>query len=276
VTDSRPRRFHFGEFTLDEFSYRLERGEHPLRLERLPMELLILLLQRRGELVSREEIGQRLWDEDVFVDVDHGINVAIRKVRLALRDDPEKPRFIETVVGKGYRFSGPVTRNGESGSPAQPLQPTVDAVSIPAASPPGKRIPSFPRRLGFGAAAVLAVVAVSLVVHGVAARRTGPSPIKSLAVLPLKNLSGDAAQEYFADGMTEALIGRLSLIRDLRVISRTSVMRFKDTRVSVPEIARTLRVDAIVEGSVSREGGRVRVTAQLIRAEADEHIWSEV
>jgi TolB-like protein len=240
------------------------------------MELLILLLQRRGELVSREEIGQRLWDEDVFVDVDHGINVAIRKVRLALRDDPEKPRFIETVVGKGYRFSGPVTRNGESGSPAQPLQPTVDAVSIPAASPPGKRIPSFPRRLGFGAAAVLAVVAVSLVVHGVAARRTGPSPIKSLAVLPLKNLSGDAAQEYFADGMTEALIGRLSLIRDLRVISRTSVMRFKDTRVSVPEIARTLRVDAIVEGSVSREGGRVRVTAQLIRAEADEHIWSEV
>src|SRR5205823_4004294 len=121
--------------------------------------------------------------------------------------------------------------------------------------------------------AVLAVLALPYLT--IRSRTGGPSKINSLAVLPLKNLSGDPAQEYFADGMTEPIIGRFSIIRGLRVISRTSVMRFKDTRTPVPEIAKALSVDAMVEGSVIREGGRVRVHAQLIRGATDEHFWAE-
>jgi len=138
-----------------------------------------------------------------------------------------------------------------------------------------RRIPEAPHWLVLGGLAILAIVTLTYVVirsHKVNATR---SKIQSLAVLPLKNLSGDPTQEYLADGMTEALIGRLSGIHDLRVISRTSVMRFKDTQLSVPEIAKTLGVEAIVEGSVMREGNRIRVHAQLIRAATDDHFWSE-
>jgi TolB-like protein len=136
-------------------------------------------------------------------------------------------------------------------------------------------IPRVGRWLVLGGVLVLALLAVTyLMTRGHAGGATRPK-ITSLAVLPLKNLSGDATQEYLADGMTEALIGRLSNIHDLRVISRTSAMHFKDTQLSVPEIAKTLRVDAIVEGSVIREGSRIRVTAQLIRGASDEHLWSE-
>ena len=214
------REFHFGEFKLDQSRYRLERGDRLLRLEKRPMDLLILLAERSGELVSRDEIAEKLWGKDVFVDVEHSINTAVRKVRQVLHDDPDKPRFVETVVGKGYRFAAPVVcKNGKS--EAQPA-------------------------------------------------------IKSLAVLPLKNLSGDPSQEYLADGMTEELIGRLSGIQDLRVISRTSSMQFKDSKLSVPEIARALNVDAVVEGSVIRENDRIRVHAQLIRGATDEHFWSAI
>ncbi|MGA7767843.1 MAG: winged helix-turn-helix domain-containing protein [Candidatus Sulfotelmatobacter sp.] len=246
-----------------------------MRLEKLPMELLILLVQRRGELVSREEIAGCLWGKNVFLDVDHSINTAIRKVRLALRDDPEKPRFVETVVGKGYRFAAPVVcSNGDSNPQAQPLpSPTQVASAVPVAD---ERVVSVRMRVLLVGVAVLALFTVALVMkRGGGARGAMQPAVNSLAVLPLKNLSGDSSQEYFADGMTEAVIGRLSMIRGLRVISRTSVMHFKDTRMSVPEIAKTLHVDAIVEGSVIREGGRVRVTVQLIRGATDEHIWAE-
>ena len=269
--------FHFADFTLDQSRYRLQRGEHILRLEKRPMELLILLVERRGELVSREEIAERLWGKDVFLDVDRSINTAIGKVRAALRDDPEKPRFVETVVGKGYRFAAKVTcGNGDSNLQAQPLSVSAQTASSPAGlSMEGKAIRMRPRVL-LGGLAVLALFIVTLVMsHDGSPKGTGQPAIKSLAVLPLKNLSGDPTQEYLADGMTEALIGRLSSIRDLRVISRTSVMLFKDTRISLPEIAKTLHVDAIVEGSVIREGSRIRVTAQLIRGSTDEHFWSE-
>ena len=269
--------FHFGDFTLDQSRYRLQRGARVLRLEKLPMELLLLMIQRRGELVSREEIAERLWGKDVFLDVDHGINTAIRKVRLALRDDPEKPRFVETVVGKGYRFAAPVIcSNGDSNPQAQPLPSPTQVASGPAVLSTEKRVVSVRLRVLLGAVAVLAVFTVAWVLNrGGGAKGTRQPAIKSLAVLPLKNLSGDPAQEYFADGMTEAVIGRLSMISGLRVISRTSVMGFKDTRMSAPEIARTLHVDAIVEGSVIREGNRVRVAVQLIRGTTDEHIWAE-
>ena len=267
--------FHFGDFTLDQSCYRLQRGERLLRLEKLPMELLILLVQRRGELVSREEIAGCLWGKNVFLDVDHSINTAIRKVRLALRDDPEKPRFVETVVGKGYRFAAPVVcSNGDSNPQAQPLpSPTQVASAVPVAD---ERVVSVRMRVLLVGVAVLALFTVALVMkRGGGARGAMQPAVNSLAVLPLKNLSGDSSQEYFADGMTEAVIGRLSMIRGLRVISRTSVMHFKDTRMSVPEIAKLLHVDAIVEGSVIREGSRVRVTVQLIRGATDEHIWAD-
>ncbi len=239
------------------------------------MELLILLVQRRGELVSREEIAGCLWGKNVFLDVDHSINTAIRKVRLALRDDPEKPRFVETVVGKGYRFAAPVVcSNGDSNPQAQPLpSPTQVASAVPVAD---ERVVSVRMRVLLVGVAVLALFTVALVMkRGGGARGAMQPAVNSLAVLPLKNLSGDSSQEYFADGMTEAVIGRLSMIRGLRVISRTSVMHFKDTRMSVPEIAKLLHVDAIVEGSVIREGSRVRVTVQLIRGATDEHIWAD-
>ena len=269
--------FHFGDFTLDQSRYRLQKGERLLRLEKLPMELLILLVQRRGELVSREEIAEHLWGKDVFVDVDHSINTAVRKIRQVLKDDPERPRFVETVVGKGYRFAAPVVcRNGASNSqeeiPVAPVRVEEDA-AVPSMESQHR---SASRWTVIGTVAVLA----SLIVAGVwfrgrTAKPVAHSAIKSIAVLPLKNLSGDSTQEYLADGITEALIGRLARIHDLRVISRTSVMHYKDTQLSMPEIARTLRVDALVEGSVIREGNRIRVHAQLIRGPTDEHFWSE-
>ena len=267
--------FHFGEFTLDQSSYRLQRGERFLRLEKIPMELLILLAQRQGELVSREEIAERLWGKDVFLDVDHSINTAIRKVRLVLRDDSEKPRFVETVVGKGYRFAAPVVfSNGDSKPQAQPPPSPVQVPPAPAVLPTTERGVSVrPWVLLGGVVALLTVVFVLKRESHVQA--TAQPAIKSLAVLPLKNLSGDPEQEYLADGMTEELIGRLSNIHGLRVISRTSAMRFKDTRQTVPQIAQALRVDAIVEGSVIREGDHVRVNAQLIRGATDEHIWAQ-
>ena len=267
--------FHFADFTLDQSRYRLQRGEDILRLEKRPMELLILLVERRGELVSREEIAERLWGKDVFLDVDRSINTAISKVRVALRDDPEKPRFVETVVGKGYRFAAPVMCNGDSRAQAQPLSAAAQEDSRPAVVSTQDRASSMRLSVLVGAA-VLALLAVAFVwIRSGVVKGTRQPAIKSLAVLPLKNLSGDATQEYLADGMTEELIGRLAGIHNLRVISRTSVMRFKDTQLSVPEIGKTLGVDAVVEGSVIREGSTIRVHAQLIRAATDEHFWSE-
>jgi TolB-like protein/tetratricopeptide (TPR) repeat protein/DNA-binding winged helix-turn-helix (wHTH) protein len=247
------------------------------------MELLFLLVERRGELVTREEVADRLWGTTVFVDIDQSINTAVRKVRMVLGDDPDKPRFIETVVGKGYRFAAPVAVNGggtvsaKAGLPGT-SQPTQSGESAAIAAVPAQRMHRRPPVLMLLASigAVLAILASGWVATHV--RNTGSSThrgIKSLVVLPLKNLSRDPGQEYLADGMTEEIIGRLSAIHDLRVISRTSAMQFKDSRLSVPEIAKALNVDALVEGSVIRDGDHVRVHAQLIRAATDEHFWSE-
>lgn len=273
--------FHFEDFTLDQSGYRLQRGGHILRLERRPMELLFLLIERRGELVTREEVADRLWGTTVFVDIDQSINTAVRKVRSVLHDDPDKPRFIETVVGKGYRFAAPVLVNGKGTLPATPGsvaplgQPQADQSAEIAAEPTRQRRPALFVLLAT-TAVVLAIVAsgwVAIHVHNT--RKSLQPPIRSLVVLPLKNLSGDPRQEYLADGMTEALVSRLSSIHDLRVISRTTAMRLKNSELSVPEIAKTLQVDVVVEGSVIRDGNRIRVTAQLIRGATDEHFWSE-
>jgi TolB-like protein/DNA-binding winged helix-turn-helix (wHTH) protein/Tfp pilus assembly protein PilF len=272
----------FRDFELDPAQFELRRTGHRVRLERKPLELLILLVEKRGTLVSREEIIQRVWGDDVYFDAERGINNAVRKIRAALHDESGQPHFVETVVGKGYRFIASI--NGATAATPSPnvgpaVAPAVTDVDEPA------RISWLARAGRTGrvlAATGLVLVIVAMVIAVTLARvrqhlfASSSSPrIQSLAVLPLANLSGDATHEYFADGMTEALIGRLSTIRGLRVISRTSVMRFKDTRMSAPEIAKALNVDAIVEGSVIRDGGRVRVHAQLIRAATDEHFWSE-
>ena len=270
----------FGEdFAVDFRPRRLRHRDRVLRLERIPLEFLLLLLEHPGEIVSREQIVAKVWGEGVFLDTDNSVRGAIRKIRQVLKDDPAQPRFIQTITGQGYRFIAPVL--GPPSDLAQAVasiqETSTEVTAEVPVYPQGNSRPRFRyarRWLVPGVAALLALAAVYVLSKS---RRTDATThkIASLAVLPLKNLSGDPGQDYLADGMTEALIGRLSMIRGLRVISRTSVMRFQANRTPVPEIARMLDVDAIVEGSVIREGSRVRVQAQLIRAATDEHFWSE-
>ncbi len=278
------RRFSFDEFEVDLRSGELwERGNR-LRLQDQPFQVLRVLLERRGEIVTRDELKQTLWPADTFVDFDDGLNTAVRKIRDALGDSAEKHRYIETIPRRGYRFMGCLSdlRPAVLSSPAEesndgPVQEfSRSDPSAPGVLPAPAQLLSIRWRMLLTAAAALALFSTALVLYrGSSAKGTSQPRIKSLAVLPLKNLSADPTQEYLADGMTEALIGRLAEIHDLRVISRTSVMQYKDTKEALPEIAKTLGVDAIVEGSVIRDGNRIRVHAQLIRAATDEHFWSE-
>jgi TolB-like protein/DNA-binding winged helix-turn-helix (wHTH) protein/Flp pilus assembly protein TadD len=277
-------RLRFDEFEIDLRSAELWVRGNRTRLQDQPFQVFRVLLERRGEIVTRDELKQTLWPADTFVDFDDGLNTAVRKIRDALGDSAEKPRYIETIPRRGYRFVGrlaevapavlPLLAEESKESPEQKnagLSTSDSAVlaTQKAFLPTRWRVP-------LAGVAALAIFSVALVLYrSSSAKGARQPPIKSLAVLPLTNLSGDPKQEYLADGMTEALIGRLSEIHNLRVISRTSVTRFKDTHLSVPEIARTLQVDAIVEGSVIRDGSRIRVHAQLIRAATDEHFWSE-
>lgn len=255
----------FGSFELDVSMGELRERGVRLSIQGLPLQILAILAGKPGSLVTREELRTRLWPADTFVDFDHSIRNAVARLREALHDSAEHPRYIETLPRRGYRFIGQVAPPPSEGTPPAP----------PHAAEPSNGVTRWPSKLGLALILLGALVAAGILTSVRVWHHGRFAPIRSLAVLPLENLSGDPAQEYFSDGMTEALIGRLSSIRDLRVISRTSVMRFKGTRMSVPEIARTLHVDAIVEGSVIREGRRVRVHAQLIRGDTDEHFWSE-
>jgi len=260
-----------GKLRLDLSRYELSRDGQPVKLERQPMELLIFLVQRKGQLVTRHDIVEKLWGRDVFVD-DGSVNAAVFKVRSALKDDPENPKFLETVVGKGYRFIGDVeiisTPVGQHEAAVQQGFPSV-------AQPGSLRTVTTSILAALSVLALLYVSNVGRWRERLPGRAT-PGPIQSLAVLPLENLSHDAEQDYLADGMTEELITTLSKIGALRVISRMSVMRFKGTRQPLPEIARELNVDALVEGSILRFGNRVRITAQLIQAHQEKQLWAEI
>jgi len=261
-------KLRFRDYELDPDGFELCRAGHRVRLERKPMELLILLAENQGHLVKREEIIEKIWGKDFFFDAENGINNAIRKIRSALNDDPEQPRFVETSVGKGYRFITPVQRVLE---PASSLATEPLIRQGPAAF---RWRRAWVLALGL-AASIAAVFAFNLA--GIRSRvfaRSVP-PIRSIAVLPLQNLSGDATQEYFVDGMTDALITELAQFSSLRVISRTSAMHYKGSHQALPEIARELNVDAVVEGSVIRSGNRVRITAQLLEARSDRHLWAK-
>jgi len=256
----------FGDgFELDPRAYELRRDGRVLKLERIPMELLLLLVEERGQLVSRDRIIEKVWGKDVFLDTDNSINAAVRKIRQVLKDDSERPHFVQTVTGRGYRFIAPVE---EAGTPA--LERPV--ASAPARETSLRAKPNWPRLAS--ALALVAVVAVASALGLL--RRPGPAPVlRSIAVLPLDNLSGDPSQDYFVDGMTDALTTDLAKVGSMRVISRTSAMRYKGTKKGLPEIARELKVDGVVEGSVVRAGNRLRVTAQLIQAASDQHLWAE-
>ena len=262
----------FGDFRLDPDHFELCRAGQPLKLERKPMELLILLATHEGDIVTREEIVERLWGSEVFVDTKHGINAAIRKVRHVLGDDHDQPRFVHTVTGRGYRFVGPVVV----------IQPAIPSSSSSPAPQPSAEIPAIQaqshHRLWFilGSVAALLLIAVVVILRVRAhTTRTAIPAIQSLAVLPLTNLSGDPKQDYFADGMTDELTTMLAKDSTLRVISRTSAMQFKNPHQPLGEVARTLGVDGIVEGSISRADGEVHMTVQLIHAPSDTHLWAD-
>jgi TolB-like protein/tetratricopeptide (TPR) repeat protein len=207
----------FGPFELDQSAGELRKDGIRIRLQEQPLELLQILLEQPGNVIAREELQRRIWPSDTFVDFDHGINNAVKRLREALGDTAETPHYIETLPRRGYRFIGDI--------------------EVPTKVPPGR--------------------------------------IQSLAVLPLEDLSHDPEQEYFAEGLTEALITALAKIGELCVTSRTSVMLYERARKPLPEIARELRVDGIVEGTVLRSGGRVRISAQLIDGKSDQHLWAE-
>lgn len=273
--------YEFSGYRLDCERFELLRNGYSLRVERKPLELLILLASREGKLVTRAEIAERLWASDVFVDTEHGINTAIRKLRQLLRDDAEEPQFIQTVTGMGYRLVAPVVpvtgSARESNAKAEAAQTVGEDLEPPVASATGSR-----RRWWMVLAALAVLVAAVLGIpfneRSLAARWIAHGkehPIKSIAILPLSNFSGDPSQDYFAAGMTDELITMLAKDSTLSVTSRTSAMRFKGSSQPMREIARALRVDGIVEGSVSRSGNEVHMTLQLIRADTDTHVWAE-
>jgi TolB-like protein/DNA-binding winged helix-turn-helix (wHTH) protein/Tfp pilus assembly protein PilF len=262
-------KLRFRDYQLDPDEFELSRAGHRLRLERKPMELLILLAETQGQLVKREKIIEKIWGKDFFFDTENGINNAIRKIRSALNDDAEHPLFVETSLGKGYRFIAPVELVLEpAGSPA-PERSVI---------PQGPKV-SRSRRALVAALGVTTLIATVFAfnITGIRSRilPRGVPPIHSIAVLPLQNLSGDPNQEYFADGMTDALITELAQFSFLRVISRTSAMHYKGSHQPLPEIAKELNVDAVVEGSVIRSGNHVRITAQLVETRSDRHLWAK-
>jgi TolB-like protein/DNA-binding winged helix-turn-helix (wHTH) protein/Tfp pilus assembly protein PilF len=276
----RSAQIRFGVFEVDLRAGELRRKGLQVKLQEQPFRVLAMLLDHAGEVVTREELQTKLWPADTIVDFDHGLNKAINKVRKALGDSAENPRFVETVGRRGYRFIAeavvaegtPLDRSEPAieDSPATIEPDRVDFEGKPAAR---KRLPW---RLG-GTTSTFALGLVLVILLGWMLRlRSRPSiEIQSLAVLPLESLSSDASQEYFADGMTDELITDLAQISALRVISRTSVMPYKRARKPLAQIARELNVDAVVEGTVLRSGDRVRITAQLIEVSADKHIWSQ-
>jgi TolB-like protein/DNA-binding winged helix-turn-helix (wHTH) protein len=281
-----PRTIRFGVFEIDVRSGELRKQGRKVRLEGQPVQVLICLLENPGELVTRDELRKRLWPADTFVNFEYGLNAAVKRLRQALNDSAGNPRFVETLPRRGYRFLAPVqtvnasdiapnvseapAAESESESADFEVRDQVDLSKKTVVSEGVRWAPAW-KRSGLVLLLVLGILAVWMF-----RPKNSRSPlIRSLAVLPLENLSHDPAQDYFADGMTDELITELGQISQLRVISRTSMMTYRGARKSLPEIGRELNVDAVVEGTVLRFGDQVRITAQLIQASADKHLWSQ-
>jgi len=270
----------FGHYELDLYSREVRKGGMRIRVQQQPLKLLEILLERPGEMVTREELRTRIWPNESFGDFDQAVNVAVTKLRAALQDSAENPQYVETLPKRGYRFIAPVAIVG--GLSPDPTEASARNVSGGATHDAGRvagMADAPPHLLSLRGWKIIAfALLVCLLVLAGWVWRSNRQPsfsIRSLAVLPLDNLSGDASQDYFADGMTDQLITDLAQISALRVISRTSVMSYKRARKPLPEIARELHVDAVIEGTVLRSGDQVRITAQLIQASADKHLWAK-
>jgi TolB-like protein/DNA-binding winged helix-turn-helix (wHTH) protein len=302
-----PRQIHFGVFEVDAQSRELRKKGFRIKIQQQPFELLLILLNRPGEVVSRDELRLKLWPADVYIDFDRGLNKAMVKLREALGDSSDSPLYIETLPRLGYRFIGPMNRPppaSESWPPVAELTspptklpepeataPTSGSTSAQTSPPPVEGSLNDRDRLQSRVMAVLFLlfvgIATSLVLREPAPTERTPlgmlqpllipsakPQIQALAVLPLANLSGNPGQEYFADGMTQALITELGKANAPRVISRQSVMQYKSSSKSLQEIARELRVDAILEGSVERSGDQVKVSVHLFRASPETLLWA--
>jgi TolB-like protein/DNA-binding winged helix-turn-helix (wHTH) protein len=289
-----PNRLQFGPFLADFQACELRKNGRKIHLQEKPMLLLGALAAKPGEVVSREELQKQLWPDDTFVDFETGLNAVVRKLREALADNPENPRYIETIPKRGYRFLGQVDSKGITEPSVSSGQDSPN-VELTSTSQGRRTIASLVETLSeyrrakhvwmiVAAALALGGLALTIVelnvlkvagLHERAFGASGAPAIHSIAVLPLQNLSADSGQEYFSDGMTDALITDFAQIGSLKVISRTSSMQYKQTKKSLPEIAHELNVDGIVEGTVQRSGNRVRITAQLIHGPSDKHLWAQ-
>jgi TolB-like protein/DNA-binding winged helix-turn-helix (wHTH) protein/Tfp pilus assembly protein PilF len=278
IASSKNLPLRFGVFELDLDTGELRKSGRAVRLRPQAAKLLAVLASRPGKLVTREDLQEELWGQETFVDFEHGINLCIREIRAALGDDAATPRYVETLPRHGYRFIAPIHDTYQSAKdPTVDLQRAVPTTGTTPIIPAPRR--SY-RPVALFGAVVLAIVIAAAVTNpgGWRARLFGGTarPVHAIAVLPLQNLSGDSAQDYFADGMTEAITTDLARMESLQVISRTSTMQYKTAnKKSLPVMAHELNADAIVEGSVQRSGNRVRVTAQLVRAADDRHLWAE-
>lgn len=266
----------FGLFEFDPQSGELRKQGMGVRLQGQPVEILAMLLARPGELVTREELQKRLWPEDTFVDFDPSLNAAVKRLRAALGDSADTPRFIETLARRGYRFIGPVDARGSASAAAEPF--AEPAVIPPVESAP--RSPLRPRYFLWVALVAVALTSIGLTLYrgkivGSVERDNSPRRIQSLLVLPLRSLSGDPEQDYFTDGMTDALNARLAGVSALRVISQTSSRLYKGTDKPLSQIARELNVDGVVEGSVLRSGNRIRINVQLVQTGVEKRIWGQ-
>ena len=269
--------FRFRDFELDVAAYELRRQGRVVKLGRQPMDLLILLVESRGQLVSRTDIAERLWGKDVFVDVETGVNTAISKVRQALRDSPDAPAFVETVPGKGYRFIAAVEVVSAAphaalagARPEPPPVPERDQTNV-VTTAPSRAWTANRARLATGltvAAMVAGVVAWMWLRGGAVVSRV------TLAVLPFANIGNDPERDYLASGLTEETSASLAQIDPQRLIVKGRTLRYKGTTMTAVEIGRELSVEYLVESTIRAEGGRLRVTATLIRVRDQEHVWS--
>jgi TolB-like protein/DNA-binding winged helix-turn-helix (wHTH) protein len=254
-----PRLYHFDRFTADARTGELTEAGIRKPLRDQSFQLLVALLEQPQTLITREELAGRLWPPGTFVDVDRGLNKVVNHLRDALGDSAEHPRFIETLPRRGYRFIAPVT---------------VGEVESDPPAPPPPRTPRRPRTAVLIAGVVVAALAAGAIAWQWTSRRGTPARISAIAVIPLENLSPEAGEQYFADGLTDALITDLAKPRGVRATSRTSKIQYRGTKKTIKQIGRELNVDAVVEGTVTHAAGRVRVTAQLIQVSTDMHLWA--
>jgi TolB-like protein/DNA-binding winged helix-turn-helix (wHTH) protein/cytochrome c-type biogenesis protein CcmH/NrfG len=274
------RVLRFGVFEADLHARELRKQGMQIKLQEQPFQILAFLLEHPGEIVTREQLRQKLWPGDTFVDVNNSVNAAINRLRDALGDSAESPRFVETLPRRGYRFVAPITEikgperdsadeNADTVIPARPEEsPAIGKLKV------SRTI----AKLSLAVTLVVILVAASIWAwqkwRARMSLQTTPH-ITSLVVLPLTNLSGDPSQDYFADGMTDELTTDLARISSLKVISETSAMRYRGTHPPLQQIAQELDVDAVIEGSVARSGNQVRITAQLIDVKNDRHVWAQ-